>query len=391
MIYDFDKPIDRRGTNDLKWRPEGLKGYLPIQVSGEMVPMWIADMDLPCPKSVTEAIRKRTEVEIFGYCGRRPEYFAVLRWWYQERYGLELKEELHSVMMGIVTAINMAIRAFSEPGDGVILQQPVYEPFAGLVAKTGRTLVNNALIFENGQYSMDYDLLERQAADPRNKLLILCSPHNPIGRVWTKEELARLSEICKRNGVFVISDEIHSDIVFKGYRHTPFVLAGDVPHMMCTSPAKTFNLAGLKISNLFFSDKAHKDRFDEEVNSYSIGANTTFGVEAVPAAYSPEGAEWLDQLLPYLEANVDLVEEWAKSRGVSFTRPQGSFLCWLDLSSVGLDDDAIQEKIIIGQEVVCVPGPWFGPGGKGHLRLNIGCTHATLNEALRRVDRVLGQ
>jgi len=389
VTYDFDRPIDRRGTNDLKWRPEGLKGYLPIQVSGDMIPMWIADMDFPCPAGLVEAIRRRAEGEIFGYCGAKADYFEALGWWYQTRFGLEVRPEGVSILPTVVAAINMGIRAFSAPGDQVIIQQPVYEPFAGLIAKTGREVVNNALVCEGGRYSMDYELLERQAADPRAKVMILCSPHNPVGRVWKGEELARLGEICRRNGVVVIADEIHSDIVFSGHQHTPFPLASDAPCMLCTAPSKTFNVAGLRIANIILPDPEMKKRYDETADSFSMPGSSTFGLEAVRAAYSPEGAEWLEQVLAYLEGNAGVVERWAGAHGVAFTRPEGTFLCWLDLSSAGLDDGAIQEKILMGQEVICVPGPWFGPGGEGHLRLNIGCTRATLEEALRRIETAL--
>lgn len=389
MNYDFDCVIDRSVTNDLKWRPEGLEGFLPIQVSKNMIPMWIADTDFACPPCIVEALQKRASGEIYGYCAPRPNYFEALHWWYRERFGLELHREWLSILPTVVSAINMGIRAFSEPGDRVIIQQPVYDPFAGLVVKTGRELVNNALICENGQYRMDYGLLERQCADPRAKVLVLCSPHNPVGRVWSREELARLGDICKRNGVFIISDEIHSDIVFEGHTHVPFPLASDAPHMLCTAPSKTFNVAGLRISNIFNADPERKKKYDETCAAYSLSGTSTFGLEAVAAAYSPQGADWLSALLAYMDENAALVEDWAKKHPVSFVRPQGGFLCWLDLSPSGLKDEDIQKKILMDQEVICVPGPWFGPGGEGRLRLNIGCTRATLRDALDRIAAAL--
>lgn len=389
MPYEFDRPIDRRQTNDLKWRPEGLKGYLPIQVSENLIPMWIADMDLPCPDCLVQALRTRAELPIYGYCAPRPNYYQALQYWYRERHGLELPLDRISILPTVVNAINLCIRAFSEPGDHVILQQPVYEPFAGLIAKTGRVLVNNGLLCRGGRYTMDFDLLERQASDPKTKLLILCSPHNPVGRVWTREELAQLGDICKRHHVLVIADEIHSDIVFPGCTHTPFPLASDAPCVLCTSPGKTFNMAGLRIANIVIPDPELHARYTEVCDSYSITGSSTFGLEAVTAAYSPEGAQWLDELLAYLEGNLTLVETWCQEHRVPFRRPDGTYLCWLDLSARGLDDDAIQERVLCGQEVICVPGPWFGPGGEGHLRLNAGCTRATLQEALRRIALTL--
>ncbi len=389
MTYNFDRLIDRKSTSDIKWRTQGLRAFLPVDVSEDFIPMWIADMDFACPPCIVDAVTARAGQEIFGYCAPRDGYVEALKWWYSSRFGLELKREWLSVLPTVVAAINMGIRAFTQPGDQVIIQQPVYDPFASLVAKTGRELVNNALLFRDGDYYMDFDLLEKQAADPRAKVLILCSPHNPVGRVWTKEELARLGEICKRHQVLVISDEIHSDIVFSGHSHTPFPLASDAPCILCTAPGKTFNVAGLRASNIFIFDPELKKQYDTTCAAYSMPGSSTFGLAAVEAAYSPAGAEWLAQLLAYLEENARLVDRWAKEHHLGFTMPQGCFLCWLDLSPAGLTDQEIQKKIIVGQEVVCVPGPWFGPGGEGHLRLNIGCPRSILEEALRRIASVL--
>lgn len=389
MTYNFDRLIDRKSTSDIKWRTQGLRAFLPVDVSEDFIPMWIADMDFACPPCIVDAVTARAGQEIYGYCAPRDGYVEALKWWYGTRFGLELKKEWLSVLPTVVAAINMGIRAFTQPGDQVIIQQPVYDPFASLVAKTGRELVNNALLFRDGDYYMDFDLLEKQAADPRAKVLILCSPHNPVGRVWTKEELARLGEICKRHQVLVISDEIHSDIIFSGHSHTPFPLASDAPCILCTAPGKTFNVAGLRASNIFIFDPELKKQYDTTCAAHSMPGSSTFGLAAVEAAYSPAGAEWLAQLLDYLEENARLVDRWAKEHHLGFTMPQGCFLCWLDLSPAGLTDQEIQKKIIVGQEVVCVPGPWFGPGGEGHLRLNIGCPRSILEEALRRIALVL--
>ncbi len=389
MTYNFDRLIDRKSTSDIKWRTQGLRAFLPVDVSEDFIPMWIADMDFACPPCIVDAVTARAGQEIYGYCAPRDGYVEALKWWYGTRFGLELKREWLSVLPTVVAAINMGIRAFTQPGDQVIIQQPVYDPFASLVAKTGRELVNNALLFRDGDYYMDFDLLEKQAADPKAKVLILCSPHNPVGRVWTKEELARLGEICKRHQVLVISDEIHSDIVFSGHSHTPFPLASDAPCILCTAPGKTFNVAGLRASNIFIFDPELKKQYDATCAAHSMPGSSTFGLAAVEAAYSPAGAEWLAQLLAYLEENARLVDRWAKEHHLGFTMPQGCFLCWLDLSPAGLTDQEIQTKIIVGQEVVCVPGPWFGPGGEGHLRLNIGCPRSILEEALRRIASVL--
>ena len=242
------------------------------------------------------------------------------------------------------------------------------------------------IYYINSENETDF---EEQAADPDAKIMILCSPHNPVGRVWTKEELARVGEICKKNNVLVIADEIHSDLVYAGYVHTPFALASDAPHLVCTSLGKTFNVAGLRLANIFSSSAELKKQYDQEIDAYSYSASNTFGLEMVQAAYSPEGEAWLEELLVYLQGNVEVVSEWCQKHNVGFTAPQGTFLCWLDLASAGLTDEEIIKKIIMGKEVICVPGPWFGKGGEGYLRLNIGCTRKTLVEALDRIASVL--
>ena len=201
--------------------------------------------------------------------------------------------------------------------------------------------------------------------------------------------IARVGEICKKNNVLVIADEIHSDLVYAGYVHTPFALASDAPHLVCTSLGKTFNVAGLRLANIFSSSAELKKQYDQEIDAYSYSASNTFGLEMVQAAYSPEGEAWLEELLVYLQGNVEVVSEWCQKHNVGFTAPQGTFLCWLDLASAGLTDEEIIKKIIMGKEVICVPGPWFGKGGEGHLRLNIGCTRKTLVEALDRIASVL--
>ena len=207
MSVDFNREVDRRSTSDVKWRPEGLKGYLPIEVSENEIPMWIADMDFACPECIVRAIKERADKEIFGYCSYKQEYYDALTWWFDKRFGMKIHTDLVSMMPTVVSAINVAIRAFSNPGDKVIIQQPVYDPFAELIKKTGRVMVNNGLICNDGLYEMDFPLLEEQAADPDAKIMILCSPHNPVGRVWTKEELARVGEICKKNNVLVIAEK----------------------------------------------------------------------------------------------------------------------------------------------------------------------------------------
>lgn len=390
MKYDFDRRVDRVSTNDMKWHTAPVTAYLGCQVREDMIPMWIADTDFACPPVIVEAMKKRVEKEIYGYCAPGPDFYGAICWWQQRRFGWQVKPEWISVGPTVVAFINVAIRAFTQPGDGVIIQQPVYDPFASIVQHTGRRVVNNALLCKGGRYEMDFEQLERQAADPANKLLILCSPHNPVGRVWTESELRRLAEICLANGVLVVTDEIHSDIVYSGRRHTP-LLALDERYanafIYLNAPGKTFNVAGLKVSYAIVPDAQRKKAMDAMQVAMSLDVKNTFGLEAVAAAYTPEGEEWMLQELDYLEQNALFAEQYVKHHipGGALVKPEGCFLCWLDLSGTGLSDEQILKRVVVEGGIVCVPGPWFGEGGAGHLRLNIGCPRAILETALERI------
>ncbi len=394
MKYDFDRVIDRSVTNDMKWHTGPVRSYLNVEVREDMIPMWIADMDFACPPCVVEAVKARAEKEIYGYCAPGVDYFKAVTYWYKSRYGIALDPTCICVVPSVVGAINAAIRAFTQPGEGVIIQQPVYEPFAGLIQQTGRTVVNNSLVCEQGRYRMNFEELEQLAAKPENKLLVLCSPHNPVGRVWRREELARLGRICKENGVLVVSDEIHSDIIYPGHKHTPFWTVEEdfAKHcIVCTAPGKTFNVAGLKMANTLIFDPDMRSRFDAQIKAMSLDVRNTFGLEGVAAAYSPEGEEWLEELLVYLKGNAELVRDYVQEHlpQVDFVEPEGTFLCWLDLTRTGLTDAEILKRVDVEAGVICVPGPWFGKGGERHLRLNIGCTRANLAAAMERIAQAL--
>ena len=382
--YNFDEVIDRHGTDCLKY-DFGMKR----KGRDDLLPLWVADMDFRLPDEILDEFHKRIDHGIFGYTDPLDEYFAAMNHWFSTRYGYTIEPEWVTLGAGIVYALGTSVRAFTEEGDAMMVMQPVYYPFSEVIKNDGRRLVNCQLRYENNHYSIDFEKMEKMIREEGVKALIFCNPHNPVGRVWTKEELARVGEICKKNNVLVIADEIHSDLVYAGYVHTPFALASDAPHLLCTSLGKTFNVAGLRLANIFSSSAELKKQYDQEIDAYSYSASNTFGLEMVQAAYSPEGEAWLEELLVYLQGNVEVVSEWCQKHNVGFTAPQGTFLCWLDLGSAGLTDEEIIKKIIMGKEVICVPGPWFGKGGEGHLRLNIGCTRKTLVEALDRIASVL--
>ncbi|MCD7818514.1 MAG: pyridoxal phosphate-dependent aminotransferase [Lachnospiraceae bacterium] len=394
MKYDFDRIIDRKQTNDMKWHSEAVSKFLPYEFPEDMIPMWLADTDFACAPIIVDALRNRADKEIFGYSAPMKSFYSAVCYWIKRQFGWEVQPSWISVLPTVVSGINVAIRAFTEEGDGVIIQQPVYDPFATIVQNTGRTVVNNGLLLRNGRYEMNFDELEKLASVPENKLLILCSPHNPVGRVWEKDELQHVADICIANNVMVITDEIHSDIVFNGKIHYP-LLSLDKRYedhfIHLTAPGKTFNVAGLRVSMAIIPNEKIRSEYEKMHTAMSLGGTNTFGIEAVIAAYTPEGHEWMEEELAYIQENVSFLESYVKEYmpGVTMVRPEGTFLCWLDLSGLHLGDKEIFQRVMFQAAVICVPGTWFGPGGEEHLRLNVGCPRSMLKEAIERIRSVL--
>lgn len=394
MKIDFDREIDRKSTWDLKWNGSMVADYLNTQVPEDFIPMWMADSDFACPPHVLQALRERLEKEVLGYCAPQKPFYDAVCWWQKERHGWQVDPAWITALPSVVAGINIALHVFTEEGDGVLVQTPVYDPFSTIVRRTGRRGVNNPLRQENGRFVMDYEQLEQLAADPSTKALILCSPHNPVGRVWEAEELRRLAEICLANNVAIISDEIHSDILLADNPHTPLLSldARYADRFVClTAPSKTFNIPGLKTAVAIIPNREVKEKFDQMQLAMSLDVRNTFGLVGLTASYTPEGEEWLAQELDYLRGNGDLVEEFLARElpQVRFIRPEGTFLCWLDCRPLGLSDEELLHRVVMEARVICVPGPWFGPGGEGYLRLNIGCTRANLKTALERLAAVL--
>lgn len=394
MKYDFDRKVDRKQTNDMKWHSEAVASYLHREIPEEMIPMWLADTDFACAPVIVEALKKRVEKEIFGYCAPMKSFYQAVNYWQKMRFGWDVKAEWITYLPSVVAGINIAVRTFTEEGDGVIIQQPVYDPFATIVKNDNRKVVNNGLVIRDGRFAMNLEELEMLAACPENKMLVLCSPHNPTGRVWTKEELTAVAEICLKHNVMIVSDEIHGDIIYEGHRQYP-ILSLDERYeqnfIHLTAPGKTFNVAGLKGSISIIPNKDIRDAFVKTQTAMSLDVKNTFGIEAVIAAYSPEGAEWARQEVAYMQSNVDFLEEFVKENmpGASMIRPEGTFLGWLDLSGLGLGDEEIFKRVVLEAAVICVPGPWFGPGGEEHLRINVGCPRSMLKEAMERIRSVL--
>ena len=311
MRYDFDQPIDRRNTNSLKFDFAVAQGR-----PADVLPLWVADMDFPAPQPVLDALRQRVDHGIFGYTDTKPDYYAALAHWYSTRFGWETGPEWLMKTPGVVFALATAIRALTQPGDGVLIQPPVYYPFYNVVRNNGRKLVENPLVERDGRFEMDFDDLEAKIQHESVKMLLLCSPHNPVCRVWTEDELRQVGDLCQKYGVFVVSDEIHCDFAFPKHPHTVFLKAN--PHlshqaMVCTAPSKTFNLAGLQASNIWIPDAAVREKFQAELDRVGYFELNTMAVIACQTAYE-SGAEWLEQCKAYLRGNLDYLRDFLHTR-----------------------------------------------------------------------------
>lgn len=387
MRYDFDAYLDRRNTDSLKCDFCELEYGLK-----DIIPMWVADMDLPAPQPVVEAVKKRAEHPAYGYTLTPASYWESIIRWMKARHGWDVRREWLSKSPGVVPALNLCVQAFSRPGDKVVIQTPVYHPFFSAVENNGRRIIRNPLMVENGRYLMDTEDLEKKI-DGRTRMLILCSPHNPVGRVWTKEEIERLGRICVRKDLIVVSDEIHGDLVFNGHKHVP--AASVSPELAertitCLAPSKTFNLAGLSTSVVIASNPKLLGLFDTQAEKAGLTFGNTFGIVALEAAYT-QGAEWLDQLLPYLEANIDLATAFFETRvpKIRFLRPEGTYLALLDCRVLGMNQEALDDFFLRKAGVLFDEGTIFGEELRGFERMNLACPRSTLREALERIERAV--
>ncbi|MFX3631711.1 MAG: MalY/PatB family protein [Candidatus Pristimantibacillus sp.] len=393
MKYNFDEVIARENTNSAKWEPTVYNKMLGFESDG-VLPLWVADMDFRAPQPVIDALIKRVEHGIFGYSAPLDEYYAALTWWQKSRHNWDIQTEWVTTTPGIVPGLNFFIRALSDEGDKIIIQEPVYYPFRTTVENNNRIVANNPLIVDNGKYVMDYDHLEQLAQDPSTKMLILCSPHNPMGIVWSSDELRKLGEICNKHQVIVIADEIHNDLILPGNKHVTYALLGEEfanNAVICTAPSKTFNLAGMQTSNIIIPNPSIKEKIDLELKKSSIGGLNLFGIVATTAAYTEEGAEWLNQLLTYLDSNAEFINHFVQERmpHVKFVKPQGTYLAWLDFKDTSILE-GLEKKIVEEAKVLLDGGSWFGAGGEGYMRINFACPRPILAEALERIARFIG-
>lgn len=383
-MYDFDEMVPRRGSNCIKWdaRPPFGSG------SDDIIPLWVADMDFKAAPCIIDALRRRVEHGVFGYVSVPDSYYEAVVRWFSDRHGWKIEKDWIIYTTGVVPALSAVIKAFSRPGDKVILQTPVYNCFFSSVRNNGCEILDAPLVYGDGTYSFDFEALERACADPAAKLLLLCNPHNPAGRVWTREELARVGAIARRHGVVVVSDEIHCEIVMPGYEYTPFASVSPEDQANCItlcSPSKSFNIAGLQTANIVTDNADWRRRIDRAINDNEICDINPFGVVALEAAYSDEGAQWLEELNEYIYANYQLLKE--KLTDYPICKLEGTYLAWVDVSSTGVPSEKLEEELLEKEKVWVNAGRMYGT--EGFIRINLACPRAMLAEGLDRVRRGL--
>lgn len=378
MKYDFDKTIDRRATNSYKWD----------SASEGVLPMWVADMDFRTAPAIIDSLQKRVAHGIFGYTRVPDAYYDAVTSWFSRRHGWDIDREWIIYTSGVVPAVSAVIKALTVPGDKVIVQTPVYNCFFSSIRNNGCEIVSNPLRRTADTYEMDFDALERCAADPRAKVMLLCNPHNPAGRVWTPDELTRLGNICLRNGVTVVADEIHCELVYQGFKYTPFASLSDAflhRSVTCVSPSKAFNIAGLQIANIVAFDNDLRSRIDKAININEVCDVNPFGVAATIAAYN-EGEEWLNQLVDYLHGNYEAMAEFCRRELPEFpiTRLEGTYLVWMDCSSLGMPSDALEHALLDDARLWLNAGTMYGAEGEGYMRWNIACPRSVMLNGLNR-------
>lgn len=388
MEYDFSIPTDRRDTDSYKWdsAPEA-----------DIIPLWVADMDFETFPAITEALQRRVAHGIFGYTRVPEAYYEAVCRWFKKRHGWHINREDIIYTSGVVPAVSAVIKALTLPGDQVIVQGPVYNCFFSSIRNNGCEMVSNSLIYnkEELRYEIDFDDLERKLKHERARLMLLCNPHNPGGRVWTRDELTRVAELCRKYGVRVVSDEIHCELTLYDNEYVPF---GSLPDELsrdsitCCSPSKAFNTAGLQIANIVCRDAEVRNRINRAININEVCDVNPFGVIALQAAYSDEGYEWLTQLRKYISANYDLLlERFARELPkCKVMRMEGTYLAWIDCSELHIPSDEIEEMLMHENKVWVNAGSMYGAEGAAFIRINMACTSELLNEGITRIVNGLG-
>jgi cystathionine beta-lyase len=388
MRYDFDRVLDRRHTHSIKW--DHCQQSLGLE---DVIPMWVADMDFEAPPAVVEALRSRARHGAYGYASVPESFWQAAVDWLARRHHWNVERGWLARSPGVVPALSLCVNAFTSPGDAIVVQPPVYYPFFWAVENNGRRLVRNPLLAEGARYVMDLPGLESRL-DERTRMVILCSPHNPVGRVWTRAELEALGEVCQRRDLIVLADEIHMDLVLRGHRHVPFASLSEAlaaRTVTCVAPSKTFNIAGLGTSLVVSSNRDLLARYERQLRASGLGIGNLFGTIALEAAYS-HGDAWLDELLEYLQGNVDLAERFIADHlpMLRFVRPEGTYLALIDCRALGMDQPALDDFFLRSARVYFDSGRMFGHEAAGFERINLGCPRATLLEALERMARAIG-
>jgi cystathionine beta-lyase len=387
MNYNFDTIIDRSNNFAAKWS-EMDKKY----GTNDLIPMWVADMDFKAAPCIIDALRNRLEQGIYGYTTRPNSYNESIVNWVSRRFGWNIKSEWLVFSPGVIPAISILIQELTNEGDKIMIQEPVYSPFNSVVKDNKRELVISPLKkLEDGNYVMDYEDIESKIKDV--KIFILCNPHNPVGRVWTKEELKQLGDICIKHNVKVISDEIHSDIIFKGYKHIPFASICkefEQNSITCMAPTKTFNIAGLQMSQVILPNEDDYKALDSAFARIDIRRNNAFSLVATEAAYN-HGEEWLTDFIDYLEGNMDFAVDYIEKNmpKLKVRKPQGTYLLWVDFSELGLSDEEVAKFLVENAKVALNNGPSFGIGGQGYQRINLACPRSMVEEALTRIKNAI--
>lgn len=379
MQYDFDEIIPRRGTNSYKW---------DSAADADVLPMWVADMDFHTAPPIVRALQERVAHGIFGYTRVPNSYYEAVMSWFNRRHHWKINKEWMIYTSGVVPAISAIIKALTVPSDKVLVQTPVYNCFFSSIRNNGCEMVSNPLVYQDNTYHINYADLEEKASDDKVKVMLLCNPHNPAGRVWSREELMRIGEICIRNGVTVVSDEIHCELVFPGYTYTPFASLSEefLRHSVtCISPSKSFNIAGLQIANIIAADTEVRTRIDKAININEVCDVSPFGVIATIAAYN-EGEEWLLQLIDYLKGNYECMIDFCKEYLPEYpiTKLEGTYLVWMDCRSLLFSSEALEHRLLSDAQLWLNAGTMYGEVGEGFMRWNIACPRAVLIKGLKR-------
>ena len=387
-MYDFDKVIDRHGTNCLKFDFAKERGK-----NGDELSLWVADMDFQVAKPITDALQAQVNHGIYGYTEVKSDYFDIVKNWFKDNFDWEIKKGSLVKTPGVVYAIAMAVKAFTKEGEAVIIQQPVYYPFSEMIIANNRKLVNSPLVLKDGRYEIDFEDFEKKIVENNVKLFILCSPHNPVGRVWSVEELKKIGDICIKHDVVIFSDEIHADFVYEPNKHHVFASLGEsyaANSVIATAPSKSFNIAGLQVSNIFIENKKLRGAFRNEIVKSGYSQLNTMGLVAARAAYE-SGKEWLDEVRAYIKDNLIFFRDYLKENigELSLIEPEGTYLVWVDFRKLGLSEKQREDLIVNKAKLWIDSGAMFGVDGEGFERFNIACPRSYLKKALDSLAKAI--